>query len=111
MQYPEFMRAFPALDVPFDDSVVSTNAIRSDYGLVVFFTFHQDFDLPEHSHGPQWGTLISGQIELTINGDTRNYGPGDPWDIPAGAPHSARIKAGSLLMDVFDEPDRYPLRT
>lgn len=110
MDYPEFMAGFPGLATPFPEDSVSTNAIRSDAGLVVFFTVHRDLEVPEHSHGPQWGALFAGRIELTVDGVTRNCRPGDVWDIPAGALHSARLHAGSRLMDVFAEPDRYPLR-
>lgn len=111
MQFPDFIRALPALDVPFPDDVISTNAVRSDQGLVVYFTVHQDFDLPEHSHGAQWGTIFYGTVELTIAGETRIYKSGDSWDIPAGTPHSGKLKAGSLVMDVFEEADRYALRS
>lgn len=110
MDFPEFIRKLPALDVPFPDDSVSTNAVRSDEGLVVYFTVHKDFDVPEHSHGAQWGAIFHGSIELTVAGQTRICKPGDSWDIPAGTPHSARLKAGSLLMDVFEEPDRYRFR-
>jgi quercetin dioxygenase-like cupin family protein len=111
MDYPHFIRAFPALDIPFPEDVVEARAIRSDAGLVVFFTFHQDFDLPEHSHKAQWGTLVSGELEMTIGGDTRTYRPGDSWDLPSDVPHSARIKAGAVVIDVFEEPDRYPIKS
>jgi len=111
MPFPNFINDLPSLDVPFSSDVVRTNAVRSDNALVVYFTILQDFDLPEHSHGHQWGTIFEGEIELTIAGNTRIYRPGDAWDIPAGTPHSARLKAGSILMDVFDEPDRYALKT
>lgn len=110
MEFPEFIRRLPALEVPFPEDAVSTNAVRSDNGLVLYFTVHKDLDVPEHSHGPQWGSLFHGTIELTVNGETRICKPGDCWDIPAGAPHSAKLKAGSRLMDVFAEPDRYRLR-
>lgn len=110
MGYPQFMRDFPSLDVPFSDEDISTNVIRSDQGLVVFFTVHNDVIVPEHSHGPQWGALFEGAIELTVDGETRHCATGDRWDIPAGVRHSALLKAGSRLMDVFAEPDRYPLR-
>ena len=110
MEYPEFMRGFPQLDLPFREDVVSTNAILSGAGLVVFFTIHKDVEIPEHSHGPQWGALFEGRVELTVNGKTRICSPGDTWDISAGVPHSARIQAGSRLMDIFAEPDRYPVR-
>ena len=110
MPLPGFMHAFPALDPPFPDDVVRTSAVRSDAGLVVFFTFLKDFDLPPHSHGAQWGSVIEGAIEFTIGGVTRRYGPGDSYDIPAGTVHSARINAGTVAVDVFEEPDRYGLR-
>ena len=110
MPLPDFMRAFPSLDVPFPDAAVTTNAIRSDAGLVVFLTFHQDFDLPAHAHKAQWGTVLEGTVEFTMNGVTRSYGPGETYSIPSGVVHSARIPAGAIVVDVFEEADRYPLR-
>lgn len=110
MEYPDFIKSFPSLDVPFPEDVVVTRAIRSDRGLVVFFEFLKDMELPAHSHGPQWGTVLSGQIEFTIGGKTQTYGPGESYDIPAGVVHSAKIPAGLKAIDVFAEPDRYPLK-
>ncbi|SMX36767.1 cupin domain-containing protein [Maliponia aquimaris] len=110
MDYPPFMQALPALDIPFPEDVVSARAVRSDQALVVYFAVHQPVELPEHSHGAQWGHMFHGRMSLTIGGKTRECRPGDSWNIPAGVPHSARIEAGSLLMDVFEEPDRYPLK-
>ena len=107
---PAFIDALPALDLPFPDSVVTSRAVRSERGLVVFFTFHEDFELPPHAHGPQWGTVVAGGIDFTIGGETRHYGPGDSYDIPGGVEHGARIAAGTTVIDVFAEPDRYPLR-
>lgn len=39
MPYPDFITAFPSLDVPFPDDVGQTAVGRSDNGLVAFFTF------------------------------------------------------------------------
>ena len=110
MDFPAFIRAFPSLDVPFSADQVTIHAIRSDAGLVVFFDFLQNLALPPHAHKGQWGTVIAGQIMLTIDGVTRTLRPGDSYDIPAGAVHSAQIAAGTKVIDVFEEPDRYPLR-
>lgn len=109
MQFPSFIQSFPRLNVPFPDDVVTTRAIRSDRGLVVFFTFHKDFDLPPHSHLAQWGTVVAGEIVFTIGDGTRRYGPGDSYSIPPGVVHSAHISAGTCAIDVFEEPDRYGL--
>ena len=110
MDFPDFIANFPALDVPFPEEIVQTKAIRSDAGLVVFFSFSQDLVLPAHSHKAQWGTVLEGEVELTIGGKTRVYGPGDSYSIPSGVEHGGKIKAGSRVIDVFEEPDRYPVK-
>jgi len=110
MTYPDFFDAFPALDLPFPEDVVSTRVIRSDDGLVAFFTFHKAMDLPAHAHKAQWGTVLAGEIEFTIGDDTRTYHVGDSYNIPSGVLHSARIPAGTKVIDVFEESDRYPLK-
>jgi quercetin dioxygenase-like cupin family protein len=53
--------------------------------------------------------VISGQLELTIDGKTVIYGPGDDYDIPSGAVHSVKVTAGTRAVDVFEESDRYGL--
>jgi quercetin dioxygenase-like cupin family protein len=110
MPFPPFIEAFPSIDVPFPDDVVRTSVVRSDDGLVVFFTFLKDMTLPMHAHGAQWGTVIEGEIEFTIGGETRIYRPGDSYSIAAGVEHGAVIKAGTRVIDVFEEADRYSLR-
>ena len=110
MPFADFIMDFPSLDLPFPEDVVQSRAVRSEHGLSVFFTFLQDMDLPPHSHGPQWGTVVEGEIEFTIGGETRVYGPGDSYAIGAGVEHGAKIKAGTRVIDVFAEPDRYPLK-
>lgn len=110
MPYPDFIRAFPSLDVPFPEDVIETAVIRSDRGLVAFFSFLKDMELPPHSHGAQWGTVVEGEIEFTIGGETKVYRPGDSYSIPAGVEHGAMIKAGTRVIDVFAEADRYPIK-
>ena len=109
MAFSAFIDALPGLDIPFPADVVQARAIGSPEGLVVFFTFLQDMDLPAHAHGAQWGTVIEGQLELTIGDETAIYRPGDSYTIPAGVMHSARITAGTQVIDVFEDADRYTL--
>jgi quercetin dioxygenase-like cupin family protein len=110
MSFPDFFASFPHLAIPFPEDMVQTAAIRSDAGLVVFFTFLRDMTLPMHSHGAQWGTVVAGRILFTIGDTTRSYGPGESYDIPAGVMHGAEIAAGTRVIDVFAEADRYGLR-
>jgi quercetin dioxygenase-like cupin family protein len=53
--------------------------------------------------------VVEGEIDFTIGDKTRTYRPGDSYSIPAGVVHSARIAAGTVAIDVFEEPDRYPI--
>jgi quercetin dioxygenase-like cupin family protein len=110
MPFPDFIRALPGIDVPFPEDVVQTAAVQSGAGLVAFFTFVKDMDLPTHAHGAQWGTVVEGEIRLTIGNETKVYRPGDSYFIPAGTPHGAQIKAGTRVIDVFEEADRYRLK-
>jgi quercetin dioxygenase-like cupin family protein len=110
MDLPAFIRAFPALDLPLPETAVTANALRSEHGLAVFFTFHEDVELPAHSHGTQWGTVLAGQIALTRDGNEQIIRPGESYMIEAGIVHSARVDAGSVVLDVFEEADRYPIR-
>ncbi|NDR54881.1 cupin domain-containing protein [Aliiruegeria sabulilitoris] len=107
MKLPDFLMALPSLDVPFPADVVESRAMRTEDALLVFFIFHKEFELPAHSHKAQWGTVLQGEIILTIGDETRHYGPGDSYDIPSGVEHSGQIHAGSIVIDVFEEPDRY----
>ena len=47
---------------------------------------------PDHTHPV--GTahvILSGEMKLTMNGDSKTYRAGDRCDVPAGAVHSARM--------------------
>lgn len=110
MPYPDLINAFPSIDVPFSKDVVHTAVVRSDAGLVAFFSFLKDMELPVHSHGAQWGTVVEGEIKFTIGGETKLYRPGDSYFIPAGVEHEAQIKSGTRVIDVFEEADRYKIK-
>ena len=66
--------------------------------------------MSEHAHGDQWGVVIAGRLDLTVNGETRTYGQGDAYFIPAGTPHSARLHAGFRAVDYFADKGRYRVR-
>lgn len=105
MDYPPLITRLPQADVPFPG--VGAYMLRSEDGLLIFFHFTRETVVPPHSHGAQWGTVLEGEIELTIGGQTRTYRPGDSYVIGAGVEHSVRIQAGVKVIDFFEEPDRY----
>ncbi|WP_257883658.1 cupin domain-containing protein [Roseobacter insulae] len=63
-----------------------------------------------HAHGAQWGTVVEGGIEFTIGGEVRVYRQGDSYSIHSGVEHGAMIEAGTRVIDVFEEFDRYAIK-
>ena len=110
MNFPEIITRLPAADLPIPAEALRTSVLASAQGQLVFFDVLTDIDLPPHSHKAQWGTVVEGEIELTIGGVTKRYRPGEPYFIPSGVVHSARAFAGSKIIEFFEEPNRYKLR-
>ena len=70
--------------------------------LLVRFKLARGALLPAHSHPhEQTGYLVSGRIELVIDGQAHETGPGDSWTIPGGIEHQARILEDSVAVEVF----------
>jgi len=54
--------------------------------------------------------VLDGQLELTIDGNSRTYLPGESYSISSGVLHAVKVTAGTKTIDIFEESDRYPLR-
>jgi quercetin dioxygenase-like cupin family protein len=59
--------------------------------------------VPEHRHeSEQIGICIEGSITFTVDGETRELGPGGTWRILSNRPHVARAGPdGAIVIDVF----------
>ena len=102
--FPDFIRACPAPDSPF---AMRAHIVPSEHVLPMFYEIDEDVHIPEHSHGPQWGVVLDGIMEFTIDGQSRRYTRGDTYFVPDGVPHTAHIHAGYKGIDVFSDPQRY----
>ncbi len=103
--YAESITNLPMIDIPLP-GVRGWLSQGPDH-QIVFFDIEPIGEIPPHSHGEQWGMVIEGQMGLTIAGQTRRYGPGDAYHIPAGAVHSAKFLTRVRAMDFFADVDRY----
>ncbi len=103
--FVEIIRELPQADIPIEG--VRSYISQADSHQILFMEFERDIEIPEHSHGAQWGIVVNGEMELTIEGKTETYKKGDSYYIPEGRIHSARIKAGYSDITFFAEPRRY----
>jgi quercetin dioxygenase-like cupin family protein len=110
MKFPEIITRLPEAALQFPSSVVKTSVVQSENGQLVFFDILKDVEIPPHSHKAQWGTVLEGHIELTIDGKTETHRPENQYFIPSGVVHSVKIPAGTKVIDFFEEKERYKLK-
>ncbi len=107
--FPDFVRNLPEADLPFVG--LRGWLLLSESGQVMFNEADIELTVPQHSHGDQWGVVIAGRIDLTIDGDTQTFKRGDTYFIPKGSPHRALIFPGFRAIDYFADRDRYRIRS
>lgn len=107
--YPPIISTLPEADLPM--AGVRGWLLQGETRQAVFFHLPAGTAVPEHAHGAQWGHVLEGEIELTVDGVCRTYRRGDSYDVPAGAVHSARCPNGALILDLFADPGRYRARS
>ena len=103
--FPEFIRALPRPDSPLQG--LEAWMLQTGQAMAMFFELPEGVQVPEHSHGAQWGVVLRGRLEFTIGGETRVYEQGDTYFVPAGVAHEATIHPGYAGIDVFADADRY----
>ncbi len=103
--FPEMLQKLPDVDMNLPG--VKGKLFQGQGMQAVFITAENTGEIPPHHHQAQWGVILEGEAELTINGQAKIYRRGDSYTIPAGAVHSIRILSPMKALDVFDEAERY----
>ena len=103
--FPDPIKNLPKADIPLKG--LTAYLSQSETHQILFMQFKEDIELPKHSHESQWGIVLDGKIDLTVDGVVKTYSKGDRYFIPAGVKHSAKIHAGYADITFFNEKDRY----
>ena len=103
--FPEPIRNLPEADIAL--SGIKAYLSQAENHQILFMEFSEGVDVPEHSHAAQWGVVVAGKVDLTIDDVERTYTKGDSVFIPKGAKHSAKIYAGYADVSFFNQKDRY----
>lgn len=103
--FPGIITNLPAAEIPIEG--LDSYLFQGENQQIVFMCFENDAEVPEHSHEAQWGIVLDGEIELTINGEKHIFTKGDTYFIPKDVRHSARIKKGYKDVTLFNQKDRY----
>jgi glyoxylate utilization-related uncharacterized protein len=103
--FPQPITNLPEADIPLGG--LKAYICQVENHQILFMQFSEDAEVPEHSHESQWGVVLEGKLDLTIDGVERTYSKGDRVFIPKGAKHSAKICAGYADISFFNEKNRY----
>lgn len=103
--FPEIITRLPEAEI----SLPGVQAFLAQAGNQQFFFMIADKDVesPEHQHEAQWGVVLDGEFELTIDNKKRVLKKGDTYLIPENARHHALIKKGYKGLMLIDKKDRY----
>ena len=103
--FPEIITNLPEADIPIKG--LRSYLLQGENQQFVFMSFENDAEVPEHSHEAQWGVVLDGQVELTIDGKKHTFTKGDTYFIPKDTKHSAKIKKSYKDLTLFNQKDRY----
>ena len=105
MRFPDFIERLPQADLPVPG--VEGYLLQAEGHQVAFLRSEMDMVMPEHSHAAQWEIPLEGTAEVTFGGQVKVFGPGQPIYVPAGVPHSGKVKGPYAAIIVFEAPARY----
>ena len=100
--FPEIIKKVPVRDYGIDG--LTTHVDHTPTGTVYFVTAEKEVVFPEHAHAAQWTIVVSGSCTFTTNGETKTYGAGETYYIPAGLKHQITLHAGYSEVDYVDDP-------
>lgn len=103
--FPGLITNLPESDLPIEG--LRGWLVPSEYILVSILEADSEVIVPEHSHGAQWGVVLDGIVELTIDGVKNVFKIGDNYYIPAGVKHSGLLHPGHRAIDFFEDLERY----
>lgn len=104
---------FPSVIADLPEAIMQVKGIKAwvlqgENHQLVFFEMQPHTSVPEHSHDyPQWGFMIEGEMELTIDGRKLLIKKGDEYIIPTRAKHYATFLTKCRIIDLFSEKTRY----
>lgn len=106
--FPAFIRALPEADIPIE--TCRAYMVR-DRCQALFFELPGGSQSPDHTHGNEWGYVLRGQVDITIDGVTTSYRPGESYFVGEGVVHSVVNHPGLVGVSVFEGTDRFAAKS
>lgn len=102
--YPDFFQKMSSLGL---SPAEGAARLATDKVQVLFYQLHEGGEGDDFSTGAEWGYIIRGRVDVTIDGETTTYEAGDTYLIPGGVPNHKKNHPGIIGIDVFEQVDRF----
>ena len=92
---------FPLLKIWGDE--VRARRVQGERITLAIVELEPNAVVPEHTHAAeQLGMVLRGLMHFTVDGETRDLGPGGTWRILGNRPHDVVAgPEGAVVIDVF----------
>ncbi len=102
MPFPATIRALPRVDLGGADVYVH-DAPGTQVLFIELPIGRAPVTVPTHTHDEEWGIVVEGEIQMSIDGREETHGPGSTHHLPKGVPHSFRFAPGTASIHYFIE--------
>lgn len=106
--FPEEIRNLPEADIP--NPGWKAYVSQGPDHQVLYFDCEPTGEIKPHSHGAQFGVVLDGEMELTIDGKPLVVRKGDSYYIPPGVIHSAKMLTKLRAIDFFADRNRWTVK-
>lgn len=98
--YPDKIRELELYDGRFD-----AYRLKAEGADVLFASYPAGMSIPGHVHDTDnYGVIIRGELILTMDGETRRFGVGDWYFVPAHREHAARFEVETDEIEFWFRP-------
>ena len=102
MPFPPSVRSLPKSQLAGIDVYVHDDG-RTQILFMELGKDRTEVVVPTHTHDVEWGIVVEGRIDMTIDGRTESHLAGATHLIPAHVPHSFRFTPGTSSVHYFIE--------
>ncbi|MCG3138532.1 MAG: hypothetical protein HJJLKODD_02397 [Phycisphaerae bacterium] len=100
---PPFIQHWPEAKMEFEG--MRGWMLKNEQGLVLIMLAEREIVIPPHvhEHEDQWGVVLAGEVDQSINGLMRTYRAGECHFVPAGVEHQTTLRAGWQGLYIFSK--------
>jgi quercetin dioxygenase-like cupin family protein len=104
---PDIIKNLPEINMPIDS--IKGHLIQGRSNQSVFFEVEAGTRIPTHTHAAEWGIVIEGEFEITIENEKTLYKRGDTFFVPENTPHSGYFITNAITFHFVEDASYFKL--